>query len=671
MSGRFFWDLALQNIRRCRQSYLPYALSCTGTVMMFHIMFVLANTAAFSGVYGGRTIQMTLGFGVWVILVFAVLFMFYTHSFLIKRRKKEFGLFNILGMEKKHLGRVLAIETALTGLASTLAGILLGAAFTRLMFLLLLRMLGITNFPPLSIPESALPLTLAVFLAIHALTLLGTLRDIHLTSPVSLLKGESLGEREPKSRVWLTLFGALCLGAGYGISLTARNVASSIPLFFLAVILVIAGTYALFISGSVTILRALRRNKRFYYQPRHFSVVAGMIHRMKRNAAGLATICILSTMVLVMVSSTLTIFASSGSYQESSLMGREARMAAGPVDDDTAPQYRTILSEETEKAGIRMDDLISYRKVSVYAVPESAPDALRLTSPGEGQNGDMPLISVYLVPIEDYNALRKERVSLAPGEILSHSLYGEPLPERIVLGSHPLRVRENLAGIAPLEDYAHMMQKSYTLVMNRADILQALRAFRDLEGGKIGWEAVHAFDMGGVSPEKAEAFFHSVSRRLHKISREGGFYSSALHRSSLQADMRAFYGGLLFVAIFLGLVFIMAMVLIIYYKQVSEGLEDKARFEIMQKVGMSDQELRRSVKSQVLMVFFIPLVMAGIHLLAAFNITGKVLAYSGLMMSRGSLLAAVSLVSYVCFALFYGLVYIKTSSSYYKIVKAF
>ena len=309
MNSKFFWDLALSSIRRNRQSYLPYALSCMGTVMMFYIMFVLANTAAFRDIYGGRSLQMTLGFGVWVILLFALLFMFYTHSFLIKRRKKEFGLFNILGMEKKHIGSVLAMETALVGLASTLAGVLLGALLVKLMYLIVLRMLGVSGLPPLSIPESALPFTLVAFLLIHSLTLLNTLREIHLSSPVSLLKGEHLGEREPRGRVWLTLLGMICLGAGYALSLTAQQVATSISQFFLAVMLVIIGTYALFIAGSIAILRSLRRNKAFYYQPRHFSVIAGMIHRMKRNAAGLATICILSTMVLVMMSSTLTIFA--------------------------------------------------------------------------------------------------------------------------------------------------------------------------------------------------------------------------------------------------------------------------------------------------------------------------------------------------------------------------
>lgn len=659
MSGRLFWNLAWQNIRRNRQSYLPYALSCIGTVMMFFIIFVLANTATFRGIYGGRTLQMTLSFGVWVILLFALLFMFYTHSFLIKRRKKEFGLFNILGMEKKHIGRVLAMETALVGLFSTLAGALLGVLLVKLMFLVLLRVLGVQGLPPLAIPESALPLTLVVFLAIHSLTLLNTLREIHLSSPMSLLKGDSLGEREPRGRIWLTLIGILCLGAGYAISLTAKQVMDTIPLFFLAVILVILGTYTLFISGSITLLRGLRRNKAFYYQPRHFSVIAGMIHRMKRNAAGLATICILSTMVLVMVSTTITIFAASENFQSKVLMDRDALLSVRPLNEEMAAQAKAALLEEAEKSGVPVNKLSIYRK------------ALIQLNLGQQPGTEEALTDIYLVPLEDYQVLSKSSLSLAPGEALSHSTYGDPLPQQMSLGNQALKLRENLKTIAPLEEYAHMMQPTYTLIMNRRDIALVMRDVLGLSEGEIPWEWVFSFDTGtGLSVDQVEPFFSRVRERIVNLNSEGRLSMSTQHWASLQADFRAVYGGLLFVAVFLGLVFIMAMVLIIYYKQVSEGYEDKARFDIMQKVGMSDQEVRQTVKSQVLLVFFIPLVMAGIHLLAAYNIISKIMIFTGMLINRTGLVAMVSLITYVCFALFYVLVYAKTSNSYYKIVKA-
>jgi putative ABC transport system permease protein len=672
MSGKFFWNLALQNIRRNRQSYLPYALSCMGTVMMFYIMFVLANTTALIGLYGGRTIQRTLALGVWVILLFALLFMFYTHSFLIKRRKKEFGLFNILGMEKKHIGSVLAIETALVGLVSTLTGMLVGAMLTKLMYLAVLRMLRVEGIPPLVIPESALPFSLLIFLVIHAFTLLNTLREIHLTSPMNLLKGENMGEREPKGRIGLALLGLICLGAGYGISITAQNdVRTSIPSFFLAVILVIIGTYALFIAGSVSMLKALRRNKAFYYHPRHFSVIAGMIHRMKRNAAGLATICILSTMVLVMMSSTLTIFLAGENLQEKALMGRDARVVAGPAGKEHIASYQVILKEEAQKAGIALENPITYRKATISnAVLDGGKIPLRIEMAGPLEEESV-LVDVCLVSLEDYNALQKKSITLAPGEALSHSLYGSPLPERMILGEYPLTVRENLASIAPLEDYGHMMQSTYTLVMNQDDIARAITGMAGMPEEPQPWQWVCAFDTGDTaSIEKIEDFFQQVRQRIRDTAADGYMFIATSHRASMRAEFRAVYGGLLFVAISLGLTFIMAMVLIIYYKQVSEGYEDKARFEIMQKVGMSDDEVRQSVKSQVLLVFFIPLVMAGIHLLAAYNIISKILVFSGLLVDRTGLLIVVSLATYVCFALFYVLVYVKTSNSYYKIVTA-
>lgn len=674
MNGKFFSDLALQNIRRNRQSYLPYALSCTGMVAIFFIMGVLAGTQSLHNAYGGRTIQGALNFGVWVMILFAIVFLFYTHSFLIKRRRKEFGLFNILGMEKKHIGWVLAIETILVGVASTGVGMLLGALFSRLMYLLMLKLLGIEQIGSLDIPSGFIPATIMVFGAIHLLTLLNTLRQVHLARPVELLRGESLGEKAPRARMLLAMVGAACLLGGYGISLRAQSALKALPQFFIAVVLVIVATYALFIAGSISVLRMMQRNQRFYYQPKHFSVVAGMRHRMNRNAAGLASICILSTMVLVMVAATASVFAGREDVLRERYP-REAMMTLYPLrTDEQAAKIEAIFAQEVQRAGASVQDMARYPSVSFRASLDNG--AIRFHEDEDGWDGLSPRMTVELVSADDYAAATQQEVSLASGEALAFTTK-QRLPETVTIGGHTIRILRYLDAVAPLNNRANMVMEYQLLVLSPADkdaIVQAINQQRP-EAIRLAnplYPSINfAFNTGLLAPEAAQEMMRGIRERSSQLMREnndGGYSIISNHIAVDRTDFNALYGGMLFVTVFLGLVFIMAMVLLIYYKQVSEGYEDKGRFLIMQQVGMSKEEVKASIKSQVLMVFFLPLLMAGLHLLAAFNITSKVLNL--MMLTNTKLLAMVTLAAYLGFALFYIAVYWKTAHSYYKIVKA-
>ena len=304
MSSSIYGKLALTNLKNNRKTYIPYILTAILTVMMYYIMDGLVRNSALSE----QNLHLILVYARMVIVIFSVIFLFYTNSFLIKRRKKEIGVYNILGMGKRHIAKMLTVETMVTAIVSIGIGILFGVIFSKLMFLILLKILNYDIGMDFEISISTLLYTLVFFLVIFIMTLIYNLFQIQLSNPVELLHGSSQGEKEPKTKWFMALFGIASLGVGYVIAITVDHPLAAIQAFFVAVVCVILGTYALFTAGSVALLKGLRKNKKFYYQTKHFSSVAGMIYRMKQNAVGLANICILSTMVLVMISTTISLY---------------------------------------------------------------------------------------------------------------------------------------------------------------------------------------------------------------------------------------------------------------------------------------------------------------------------------------------------------------------------
>lgn len=679
MKRSFTLDMALKNLRRNRRSLLPYALSCVGTVMVFFIMVVLANTTTLHGVYGGRTIQRTLQLGMWVMLLFAVIFLFYTHSFLIRQRKKEFGLFNILGLEKSHITKILLTESFLVGVLTTAIGMGLGTLLSRLLYLVQLNMLGAVDKPALSIPPSAWAISAIAFFCIHVLTALNAIRQVYQARPVQLLRAGKMGEQVPKANWLIAALGIALMGWGYGISFTAGDVMNSIPDFLKAVLLVIIATYLLFTSGTVAALSLMQKNKNFYYHPGRFTVVAGMRYRMKRHAVGLASICILSTMVLVMMAATVSLFIG----RENALkerFPRDAVFSFSPVNSvEEADTIESMVIDGAKQTSLDPARLIRYRSVSYYLVYDQKAAAFAPTKDG-GWSADVS--TVEMIPAEDYALATGQTAPLEPGQAYAFSIIGNTLPKQFSVAGVLLDTINTLEEMGELPaNLLPVLGSSYTLVMHEEDI-QRIAArigaeLADSEEETVGYRAPDTlqmnilFDTGRLAPEQAEALINAVNAPVinYIISyNQGGATSSARHIAIDQVELRAVYGGLLFVAVFLGTVFLMALVMIIYYKQVSEGYEDQARYAIMQQVGMSAQEVRRSIRIQVLMVFFLPLAMAGLHLAASFNITSQILRM--LNLTNLSQFALTALITYLVFAVFYMLVYWKTAGSYYRIVKA-
>lgn len=654
MRKGFFPRLALSGIRKNRSIYYPYILTAVLTTAMMYIMGSLQNA---STDYSG-TLSFSLQLGIVVTSVFSVVFLFYTNSFLMRRRKKEFGLYNILGMEKRHLARLILWETALMLVISLALGLAAGVLLDKLMHLALSRLVGQTASLTFALSPGAMRYTAVLISLTFVLILVNSVRQVYFARPVELLRSAEVGEREPKARWLLGLLGLASLGTGYWLSATVKDAGAMILFFFVAVLLVIAGTYLLFTSGSITLLKVLRKNRRYYYQPDHFISVSGMIYRMKQNAVGLANVCILSTMVLVMVFSTLSLWLGMEDTLNSCLRSDiDVRTASADVS-----ALEAAVDETLRQAGASREDTWTYRYLSFSALP-TADGFASVVSFTENDALFGNPATFQAMPLEDYNRMLGRNETLAPGEILLECTRGSFAGDTLRLLDETFAIKARIddglgAGqaLASIYDY-------YCLVV---DSMDTLRRLDDQQRAAYGSHAsgiftTMSFYLSPASPELSR----TVAALLRDGAQENGFTSVA-ERGELRENLMTLYGGLLFVGLFLGLLFTMAMILIIYYKQITEGYEDRERYRIMRKVGLSRREIRRSISSQILIVFFLPLAAAGLHVTFAFP--GIVTMFRALSMTNMTLIAGCALGSFAGFAALYGAVYLLTARVYYRIV---
>jgi putative ABC transport system permease protein len=653
----FYQRLAITNIKKNGKTYFPYILTCICTIMMFYIMDCISLNEGLNHMSGGGQLKIILNLGTYVIGLFSVIFLFYTNSFLIKRRKKELGLYNILGMEKKHIAKVLFWETFFTTLISMVMGLLWGIVASKLMFLVLLKILHFDVPMGFVISTQSLLKTGGLFGVIFVLTLLNNLRQIHLAKPVELLKGGQVGEKEPKTKWVLTLIGTLCLGAGYYISLTTESPLSALNKFFLAVILVMIGTYALFTAGSIALLKMLRKNKKFYYKTNHFINVSGMIYRMKQNAVGLANICILSTCVLVMISTTVSLYMG----MEDVLRTRYPRnisVAAENVSKEKAEMLDSMIREKADKNNVPMKNIVKYRSMP-FAVIQNKNSFNDIHNELEEMND---LCFLEFIPLSEYNELENKSVSLKENEIMLFTYRGEIADNAINVLGHEFKIKERIANMTVDGTASSVVANGYFIVVpDERTIEELYRSSSEFKGSKVELSYYYAFDTD-KSAETEIALTREIDSKMKELSIEGRCDGSEESRESFFS----IYGGLFFLGIFLGALFLMATVLIIYYKQISEGYDDKERFEIMKKVGMSKTEIKKSIGSQVLMVFFLPIATAIIHIAFAFKVIVKLLAV--LNLTNVTLFILCTAATIFVFAIFYASVYILTSRVYYRIV---
>lgn len=666
----FYPRLAWTGIQKNRRLYLPYLLTCVGMVMMEYIICFLRFSEAVRSMRGSTMITGMMSFGSFVIAVFALIFLVYTNSFLMRRRKKEFGLYSILGMSRRNLGRILLWETLFVLAISLLVGLFAGAALSKLAELILLNMLHGGTTYSLTISAPAAWFTLCVFLVIFALLFLKSLRQVRSLDALSLLKSESVGEKPPRANWVLGLLGLLVLGAGYVLAVYVSDPISALSWFFVAVLLVILGTYMTFVAFSVVLLRVLQRRKSYYYKARHFVSVSSMAYRMKRNGAGLASICILATMVLVMISTTVSLYFG----VEDSLNARYPCDLNVTVYPDGAESFT---SENTQRLIDALTDAVTDEgltpeSVRCYRVATVAGQLNEGRVQATGLLADSDSLQLYFLDAREYARLSGEEITLAPGEALIYTLRTDYEWDTLTVDDTlEFRVvgRPSFTLIDG-QDAADIYPSVYAVVNDLpavADVLDALPSHAADQWANRIWRM--GIELAGG--EDVYISSYDIETRLMKngVYEGGSVFIRKLYCESRSENATEFYntyGSLLFLGVILSAVFICAAVLIIYYKQVSEGYEDQARFEIMQRVGMTKPEIRRSVNSQLLTVFLLPLIGALCHLCFAFPMLLKLLQLFNL--NNVTLFAAATLVSFLVFALLYALVYKLTSGAYCAIV---
>lgn len=649
----FYLSLALTNVKKNSKFYFPYLLTFIGTVAMYYMIHAISLNKALPG---GDSMRQMMGFGIYIMNIFSVIFLFYTNSFLIKRRKREFGLFQILGMEKKHIARVLFCESLLIFVIGILGGMALGILFQKFLLMLLLRIARFDVSIAFWIESRSLFSTFVLFGVIFMITFLFNVFQMAKTKTVDLLKGEQIGEREPKTKWIMAILGTVSLGAGYFMALKVENPLDALNMFFVAVLLVVVGTYFLFIAGSIAILKALRANRRFYYKTTHFTAVSGLLYRMKQNAAGLATICILSTMVLVTVSTTVCLYVG----VEDALHTRyphDITVLKRDVDISwDGSSYEKQMIKKLEKH-CKVQEYQGFRRfyLNVFLL-----------------NGDFQMLEngvysskmdlVYILTAQDYEKLSGKKPDLASGEVYAYD-YGTATPETFHLMSQEFRVKEYLKEMGAFDEGDSFGTDVHCVVVADDETASRIneeyrKQYPDFMGGQCVYEM--NFEMKGSAADQIKAA-NAVSKKLDEEA------VSVECREANREEFYALYGGFLFLGMFLGLIFVMATTLIIYYKQISEGYDDKVRFEIMQKVGMSQKEVKASIRSQVILVFFLPLAMAAVHVCVAFPMMKKLLGV--LNMSNPEPFLWCLLATIGVFTLLYILVYSMTSKVYYKIVE--
>lgn len=666
MRNSFYFRLALTNIKKHARSYVPYIITCVITIAMFYIIKSLAfnldkNLSSISA-------ATSMSLGSIVVAIFAIIFLFYTNSFLLKKRKKEFGLYNILGMEKKHMSALIATESLIISVISLVLGLIIGIALDKLIFMIVIKLLdGQSPLGFTIIPEAILH-TVVLFCIIFAAILLNSVRIVYTTKTIDLLQGSNTGEKEPKTKWLLAILGVLCLGGGYTISIISKNPVSAIGLLFIAIVLVVIGTYFIFVAGIIALLKLLRKNKGFYYKTSHFISISGMIYRMKQNAVGLANICVLSTMVLVMVSTTSSLVIG---MQDTINTISPYDYSISVVDGKTNQQVKDDIKNTAADNNLKITKFVDYQYLEFNADLKynyiTASDYS-----AESEN----LVGLIIVNQQDYNMLTNSNVELSDDQVMMFYPNSFPYSDLTIFDQrYKVKESRKIGDFIPGKNLiGYSIYDSYGIVVKDNSQLQQISKYYNSFYGNSETNEYNEhnccfyecnFNVDADLQKQLE--FNEIIRNSELY--QGSYYSDSISSTFKSGILQAFrdtYSSLFFLGIFLSILFIMATILIIYYKQISESYDDKERYEIMQNVGMSHTEVKRTIRSQVLTVFFLPLIVAGVHVAFAFPIMSRVLSLLGLI--NVTLYITCTVICFLVFALMYGIIFAITSRLYYKTV---
>lgn len=666
MRNSFYFRLALTNIKKHARSYVPYIITCVITIAMFYIIKSLAFNLDKN--LSSITAATSMSLGSIVVAIFAIIFLFYTNSFLLKKRKKEFGLYNILGMEKKHMSALIATESLIVSVISLVLGLIIGIALDKLIFMIVIKLLdGQSPLGFTIIPEAILH-TVVLFCIIFAAILLNSVRIVYTTKTIDLLHGSNAGEKEPKTKWLLAILGVLCLCGGYTISIISKNPVSAIDLLFVAIVLVVIGTYFIFVAGITALLKLLRKNKGFYYKTSHFISVSGMIYRMKQNAVGLANICVLSTMVLVMVSTTSSLVIG---MQDTINTISPYDYSISVADGKTNQQIKDDIKNTAADNNLKITKFVDYQ----YLEFNADLNYNNITASDYSVESENP-VGLIIVTQQDYNMLTNSNVELSDEQVMMFYPNSFPYSDLTIFDQrYKVKESRKISDFIPGKNrIGYSIYDSYGIVVKDNSQLQQISkyynsSYENSETNEYNEPNCCFYECNfNVDADlKKQLEFNEIIKNSELY--QGSYYHdsiSSTFKSEILQVFRDTYSSLFFLGIFLSILFIMATILIIYYKQISESYDDKERYEIMQNVGMSHTEVKKTIRSQVLTVFFLPLIMAGVHVAFAFPIMSRVLSLLGLM--NVTLYIICTVICFLVFALMYGIIFAVTSRLYYKTV---
>ncbi len=676
--NKLYGKLAITNIKKNKLLYIPYIISGIIVISFVYMMSFMQLNKGIDTVYGARTVKAMMSLGVWIVLIFSYIFLFYTNSFLIKRRKKEFGVYNMLGMEKRHVSRVFALESIIVALISIVSGLIVGIVFSKLCMLLFFYIIKLDVSFGFEISLQSIDFTIAAFGILYLLILIHNCIQIRKANTMELIKGGNVGEREPKTKFILSIIGFACLFAGYYLSITITDAYSAITFFFIAVILVIIGTYLVFTTGSIFVLKLLKKNKKFYYNKRHMTAVSGMLYRMKQNAVGLANVCVLSTMVLVTISTTVALYTGVQDTVNISYpaeMEIEAYSATAPLaKNEEALSY---IEDRAVAHKLTVGETLIY---SSFRVTGSFEGGKLLADDNQTDPTDIKYLTFitredFIKSCIDYD---KKVPKLAEDEVFVTCAAGSYDENYIDFCGTKYKVKQSDTYKSGSNNrktgYISMNISDNTMFVVVADDNVLNKAYEDYSSNWSNWTnsfVVRYFvDCDGTQEDKL-TFAEDFMSDLEEVdSRElFGQFDRLNHTSREEARMDFYYadGGLLFLGLVCGFMFLVVTAMIIFYKQVSEGYDDRERYAIMEKVGMSQIEVKNTISSQVRIVFFLPLIVSYCHLAGAFPMIKLMISY---LFRTNVMIFVISLVvTGVIFAMIYYLIFKLTSKAYYDIVK--
>ena len=673
MKTLFYPKLAWDGIRKNRRMVFPYILTCICMISMFYILGFLSSPKTIELFPRGRsTTEMLMGLGTFVIAIFSLIFLFYTNSFLIRRRAAEFGLYNVLGMGKGNLAKIITFESLITSGFSLIFGLILGIVLSKLAEIGLVSMLNGTVNYAVRVDADVLLRTAKVYLVIFGIIWISSVIRVGRSTAVSLLKSDKAGEKPPKANWFLGLMGVVILAAAYYVSAIMKNPIAALQIFFFAVIMVIIATYLLMIAGSVVLCKILQKNKRYYYKPAHFVSVSSMVYRMKRNGAGLASIAIISTMVLVIISSTTCLWFGSENMMEGMYPGdvnfKITMEEPEQLNEENITSLRNAIDEFDEEIGADKNVILDLYYVNLIGLAEG--DLIDLTESDYDNIQSNEIRDVYLISIDSYNKQTGTGISLSDGEALLFTSECSFDHDNITLSCYDDSCSYKIVRADAEELFADNYMKDIIpeIILVVPDLTKVAETFSesvDSDGyGILTMRWSYCIDVSYAGGH--EEYGDALRDRLYDTREDDFGWMYFDERDSMVSEYLSMNGSFLFLGIMLSIVFSLAAVLIIYYKQISEGYEDCKRFGVMRKVGMTKKDIKRSINSQLLVVFFIPLFFAGMHLLFAFPIISRMLTVFGLY--NVNLLLITTLASLGVFALFYAAVYKITSNVYYNIV---